>query len=45
MIHGYSGTNIYMAPIFKKLYTEFHIYNIDIAGMGLSSRHNFNLSD
>ena len=41
LVHGYGGSGALLYRIFKHLITEFHIFAIDLIGMGSSSRPPF----
>jgi pimeloyl-ACP methyl ester carboxylesterase len=41
MIHGYGGSGMIFYQMFEELSKHFHIYLIDLLGMGRSSRNNF----
>ena len=45
LIHGYGGSSVKFWKIVKPLSERYHIYMIDIIGMGGSSRPAFNLKD
>ena len=42
MIHGYGGSGMVFYKMFKRLSEDFHVYCIDLLGMGRSSRNDFN---
>ena len=42
MIHGYGGSGMVFYKMFKRLSEKFHVYCIDLLGMGRSSRNEFN---
>ena len=41
MIHGYGGSGMIFYKMFKRLSEHFHVYLIDLLGMGRSSRNEF----
>lgn len=41
LLHGYLGSGLTYYPIFKDLQKDFHVYAIDLLGMGCSSRPDF----
>jgi abhydrolase domain-containing protein 5 len=43
MIHGYGGASVVFYRIIKALSEHFHLYLLDIIGMGGSSRPAFTL--
>ena len=42
MVHGYGGSGMIFYKMFRRLSEHFHVYLIDILGMGRSSRNTFN---
>ena len=42
LVHGYGGSGALFYRIFKLLMSDFHVFAIDIIGMGSSSRPAFN---
>jgi pimeloyl-ACP methyl ester carboxylesterase len=45
LIHGFCGSNFFFLKMFKELAKTFHIYAIDIYGMGLSYKWDFKSKD
>lgn len=45
MMHGYGGSGIMFWKIMKPLAEHFHIFIVDIIGMGGSSRPSFKIKD
>ena len=43
LLHGYGGSNVLYFPMLKDLTSKYRVYCIDMLGMGLSSRPDFNL--
>ena len=45
LIHGYGGSNVHYSRMYKELIKMFHVYSIDLPGMGFSSKGDINISD
>ncbi|KAL4483294.1 hypothetical protein ABPG72_007936 [Tetrahymena utriculariae] len=45
LIHGYGGSAVTYYQILKQLSEKYHVFAIDIIGMGLSDRQNFNVDN
>jgi pimeloyl-ACP methyl ester carboxylesterase len=45
LIHGYGGSGALLYRLFPELINDFHVFAIDIIGMGSSSRPDFNCKD
>ena len=45
LVHGYGGSGVMFWKIIKPLSEKFHLYLIDIIGMGGSSRPQFRIND
>jgi len=41
IVHGYGGSGIVFYKMFERLKQHFHVYLIDLLGMGRSSRNDF----
>jgi len=44
LIHGYGGSSLFFYPMLKDLSKKYRVFCIDLLGMGLSSRAEFNCS-
>ncbi|KAM3141159.1 hypothetical protein pb186bvf_006764 [Paramecium bursaria] len=45
LLHGYGGSNVHYSRMYKELIKMFHVYSIDLPGMGFSSKGDINISD
>ena len=41
IVHGYGGSGMIFFKMFKQLAEKFHVYLVDLLGMGRSSRNDF----
>lgn len=44
LLHGYSGSSLHYYKMIPVLAEKFHVYSIDLVGMGLSGRDSFGFS-